>query len=148
MTRLRSPAALAAILACLTLGLGPQQASADATQLCRSFTAVLLAPGDIIAAPYIAYSDIRTNMADYDDSRGVKIAYTVPGYAFLNFVQVWGTGIRIVAGALEFLPGLFTLFREGSPSAFFQNWEEGEALYSEDWGPCPIRVGSSYTSGG
>jgi hypothetical protein len=53
----------------------------------------------------------------------------------------------MVAGALEFVPGLVTLFREGSATAFFQNWDEGDAVYNNDWGPCPIRIGSYYAGG-
>jgi hypothetical protein len=147
MPRLVPPIALAAALICAS-SLAPRTARADAAQLCRSFTLVLLAPTDLVASPYIAFRDIRTRMRDYDDTRAVKIAYTVPGYVFLNFVQVWGTTLRVVAGGLEFLPGLFTLFREGRTTALFQSQDEGEALYKAEWGPCPIRIGSSYTAGG
>ena len=150
MPRLCFPLVLGGILAFLTSGLAPNAARADGTQLCRSLTAITLAPTDIVFTPYVAYRDMRNRMADYDDSRGVKIAYSVPGYVFLNFVQVYGTGMRIVAGALEFVPGLFTLFREGSPTPFFQNWAENgdEAVYYNEFGPCPVMIGSSYTAGG
>jgi hypothetical protein len=128
-------------------GLAPSPASADATQLCRSITAITLAPTDVVLAPYIAYDTIRSRFESYDDSRGVKIAYTVPGYVFLIGVQVYGTAMRIVAGGLEFVPGLFTFFREGSATAFFQNWDEGEAVYATEYGPCPIKIGSYYAGG-
>jgi hypothetical protein len=109
-----------------------------------------LAPTDIVLAPYIAYRDMRNRWEDYDDTRGVKIAYTVPGYIFLTGVQVYGTGMRVIAGALEFVPGLFNLPREGSPTPFFQNWAEGgdEAVFYREYGPCPVHIGSSYTAGG
>jgi hypothetical protein len=150
MPRLCFLLVLGGILACLTSGLAPGTARADGTQLCRSFTAITLAPTDLVFTPYVAYRDIRNRMADYDDSRGVKIAYMVPGYVFLNMVQVYGTAMRIVAGALEFVPGLFTFFREGSPTPFFQNWAENgaEAVFYREYGPCPVMIGSSYTAGG
>jgi hypothetical protein len=127
-----------------TLGSAP--AKADATQLCRSITTMLLAPTDALAAPYIAGRDEYVRMEENDDTTGVKIAYTVPGYVFLTGVQVYGAAIRLVAGALEFVPGLITLFREGSTMPYFYDQHYGEALYSAEWGPCPIRVGTSYTA--
>jgi hypothetical protein len=148
MSRVRFLFVLTALLTCLAWGLAPSRAQADATQLCRSVSSILLSPPDIVAAPYIAYRSIRTNLEEYDDTRAVKIAYMVPGYTFFVGMQVYGTGVRIVAGALEFVPGLFTLFREGSARPFFQSQDEAEALYSNDFGPCPVRIGVSYTAAG
>ena len=54
--------------------------------------------------------------------------------------------LRVVAGVLEFVPGLFTLFAETSPDPLFTSQDESQALYSKDWGPCPIRIGVEYNT--
>ncbi len=106
---------------------------------------MLLAPTDLILSPFIAGRDQYARMQDYDDTTGVIVAYTVPGYVFLTAIQVYSSAIRLVAGALEFVPGLLTFFREGSTTPYFYDQHNGEALINEDWGPCPIRIGMSYT---
>ena len=132
-------------VACLVCALGPASAKADASQLCRSLTTMLLAPTDLILSPYIAGRDQYTRMQDNDDTTGVIVAYTVPGYIFLTGIQVYSSAIRFVAGALEFVPGLLTFFREGSTTPYFYDQHNGKALINEDWGPCPIRIGNSYS---
>ena len=139
---------VALLVTSLASTLVPARASADAVQLCRSLTAIALAPTDIILSPYISYQDLRTGLDENDDTLGVKLAYIVPGYIFLNFMQVGGAAIRVVAGALEFVPGLFSLPRETSGKAFFANWADGRALYDSEWGPCLIKIGSSYNATG
>jgi hypothetical protein len=47
---------------------------------------------------------------------------------------------------LEFIPGLFTLPRETSPKALFASQDEAEAVISEDYGPCPVRIGVHYNT--
>ncbi len=106
---------------------------------------MLLAPTDLILSPYLAGRDQYNRMQDNDDTTGVIVFYTVPGYVFLTAVQVYASAIRFVAGALEFVPGLFTLFREGKTTPFFYDQHNGEAMINQDWGPGPIRIGNSYT---
>ncbi len=132
-------------VACLVCALAPASAKADPSQLCRAITTMLLAPTDLILSPYIAGRDQYTRMQDNDDTTGVIVAYTVPGYIFLTAIQVYSSAIRFVAGALEFVPGLLTFFREGSTTAYFYDQHNGKAMINQDWGPCPIRIGNSYT---
>ena len=131
---------------CLAGSLAAAPAQADPGQLCRSITTILFAPTDVIAGPYIAGRDQYARMQDNDDTWGVIIAYTVPGYVFLTGIQLFGAAIRLVAGTLEFVPGLITFFREGSTTPYFYDQDKGISLYSADWGPCPIRIGTSYSA--
>ncbi len=137
---------MALLVTSLASTLVPARASADAVQLCRSITAITLAPTDIILSPYISYKDLRYGLEENDDTFGVKVDYVFPGYLFLNLMQIGGAMIRVVAGALEFLPGLFSLPRETSGKPFFQNWADSKALYDSEWGPCLIKIGSSYNA--
>jgi hypothetical protein len=124
----------------------PRDASADASQLCRSFTTIVLAPTDLIAAPYIAGADIYTGLQDQSDSNFSRAVAIVPGYALLLYMQAAGSILRVVAGVFEFIPGLITLPQETSPKALFTSQDEAEAMFSEDYGPCPVRMGVHYNT--
>jgi hypothetical protein len=124
----------------------PGPAQADAGQLCRSVSTILLAPTDVIVAPYAIYTDMSIGYEDYSDHWLALTTGTVPGIAFLGFMQVGGALFRVVAGTLEFVPGLVTLFREDSPKPLFPSLDDAWSDYSEDLGPCPIRVGVHWNS--
>ncbi len=65
---------------------------------------------------------------------------------WLNYLQVGGAILRVAAGTLEFIPGLFTLPREKSPDALFASQDDAEAVFSKNVGPCPIRIGVHYNT--
>jgi hypothetical protein len=128
-------------------GLVPTRpAQADASQLCRSLTTLLLAPTDILLTPYIVPLDMYTGLTEQSDHWLPVTLGAVPGVAWLTGMQLGGTAIRVVAGAFEFIPGLITLPREKSPSALYTSQDEAEQVYSAEWGPCPIRIGTHYNS--
>ena len=124
----------------------PGQARADATQLCRSVSTIALAPTDVLLSPYIAGHDMWYGMTEWDDPLALQIGSAVPAYFYLVGMQVGGAIFRVIAGIFEFPMGLADLFREGTQGALFRSHDDTYALYSEDFGPCPVRVGSSYNS--
>ncbi len=121
-------------------------ASADASQICRSLTTILLAPTDVLLIPYIVPMDLYTGLTEQGDHWLPVTVGAVPGIAWLTAMQLGGATIRVVAGVFEFLPGLFTLPREKSPSALYTSQDEAEQVYSTELGPCPIRIGTHYNS--
>jgi hypothetical protein len=139
---------VATLVAAALLGLAgtPRPASADATQICRAFMNVTLAPFDAVFSPIITARDMHYGVTEIDDRVYNRILGVIPGYVFLNTVQLGGAVIRVVAGGLEILPGLFTLFREGAQPPLFRAQDEAWSLYSKNWGVCPIRIGSSYNT--
>ena len=60
---------------------------------------ILFSPLDIALSPIVAANSIYRNLNDVGDSVGVRVAYTVPGFA-------WNTGLTIGAGAIRMLTGL------------------------------------------
>ncbi len=124
----------------------PGQARADATQLCRSLSTIALAPTDVLLSPYIAGHDMWYGMMEWDDPLALQIGSAVPAYLYLVGMQVGGAILRVISGVFEFPMGLAGLFREGTQGALFRSQDDTSALYSEDFGPCPVRVGSSYNS--
>ena len=128
----------------LLLGVQPKIAHADATQLCRSVSSIALAPTDILFSPYIAGRDLWYGMTEWDDPQALRIGTAPIGYLYLNAMQIGGAIMRVIGGIFEFPMGLVTLFREGAERPLFKSQDETVALYSEDFGPCPVRIGSSY----
>ena len=112
---MKSPLVRSLLFVCaltLVAGLSPRAAQAGPEQLCRSLTTIALAPTDIILGPYIVAYTEYWGLVDQDDSFAMKAGAAVPGYFFLSFVQAGGAILRVVAGVMEFVPGLFTFFQE------------------------------------
>jgi hypothetical protein len=138
-------AVLALAVATLLTSL-PSTASADAGQLCRAGANIVLAPLDLAAGPFIAGKDEYYGLTEIDDPLPLKIAGAVPGYILLVALQGGGTVFREMAGVMELVPGMVTLFREGEQPPLFRSQQEAWALYSEDFGPCPVHIGTSYNT--
>jgi len=138
--------ALLATAFSLGFGMPATSAKADASQLCRSITSVALAPTDVLLGPVIAAHDMHYGLTEIGDALPNQLLGIVPGFFYLNAMQVGGGLMRVLAGALEFPLGLATLFRSGSQQALFRAQIDSYALVSEDFGPCPIRIGTSYNS--
>ena len=131
-------------LSLAAIGLSPNTASADGEQLCRAFSTMFFAPTDILLAPYTVLDDMYWGMVDQDDSTEMKAALAVPGFVFLTGLTAAGAILRVAAGGLEIVPGLFTFFQDSSPDPLFTAQDESLAVYSEDIGPCPVRIGVHY----
>ena len=147
--RLGSPwlrAALVALAFAVALGGSPRQAAADATQLCRAGANIVLAPFDALLAPYIAAKDEYYGLTEIDDETELKAVAALPGYVFLMGMQVGGSIIRLIGGVFEIIPGVFTLFRDEPGPALVRSGEDAWAIYAEEFGPCPVKVGISYNT--
>ena len=138
--------ALVGLVSILLTGVHPSPADADASQLCRSISSIVLAPTDLAFGPIIAAKDIWYGMGEWDDPVMLRMAGVLPGYVYLNAMQLGGSLLRVVGGLFEFPMGLFTLFREGAQGWLFRAHADMYALYAAEFGPCPVRIGTSYNS--
>ena len=136
---------LALVLASLGAGM-PSQARADAGQLCRGFSNLVLAPADMALGPVIAGKDEYYGMTEIDDPMALKVVGAVPGYILLLGLQTGGAIIREISAFMEIPLGLVTLFREGEQPPLFRSQNDAWAWYSEDFGPCPVRFATSYNT--
>lgn len=134
----------AALALALVLGSAPRDAAADASGICRAFTTIALAPTDIILGPMIAAKDMHYGLTTQGDPLLLQAVATGPGYLWLLSLQGGGAVIRLASGVYEIIPGLFTLFDEGPSTPLNRSQDEAWALYSNDFGPCPVRIGNSY----
>jgi hypothetical protein len=140
------PRWLLVVVVASALAAAPGAARADAGQLCRSLSTLLLAPTDILLTPYIVTTDLYTGLTEQSDPMALKIIGAAPGLAFLTYIQAAGSILRVAAGVFEFIPGLITLPREGSPNALYTSQDEAEAVYTNDYGVCPVRIGVHYNT--
>ncbi len=128
----------------LALASGPKPASADASGLCRAATMITFAPFDVVLGPMIAAHDIHYGLTSQGDPVLLQTIAAFPGYMWLLSLQAGGAVIRLASGVYEIIPGFFTLFDDGPSTPLNRSVDEAWALYSEDFGPCPVRVGVSY----
>jgi hypothetical protein len=146
LARSSARTAVAALVLASALAAAPTPARADATQLCRAGMNLVLAPFDVIMAPYIATKDEYYGLTEIDDPMALKVVGAAPGYVLLLGLQVGGAIFREIAGVFEIIPGVVTLFREGAQPPLFRSQEEAWAVYSEEMGPCPVKLGVSYNT--
>ena len=94
----------------------------------------------------MAGRSIYNNMRDIDDSLGVRVTYLIPGYAWNVGVQIGAGGVRMIAGLLELVPGLFLLPFEVDMTPLFAPGEKANAMVDVETPPLNIKFGIDYTS--
>ena len=122
--------------------------SATPETLKRSVENLTQWPLDLVLSPVVAGKTVYTNLQDIDDSPAVQVAYTVPGFAFVTFVQMGAACIRGLTGVLEFLPGVGLLFFDADLDPLFDPPVEQEALVDFENPVYTFKFGVSYTSAG
>lgn len=133
------------VLAVGLLAIAPGTAHATGETLKRATSNVLMGPFDIALSPIVAGKTIVTNMREIDDTTAVRVTYALPGYVFLTGVQAGAGVIRIVAGILEFVPGLGLLFFDTDLDPLYDPVERGEALVDYDTRFLNVKFGIDYT---
>ena len=139
-------ALVGAVLALVFMVSSP--AFASPATLKRSVENLTQWPLDFVLSPVVAGKTVYTNLQDIDDSDAVRVAYTIPGFAWVTFVQLGSACLRGVTGVIEFLPGLGLLFFETDLDPLFDPVEDNEALVNFENPVYNFRFGVSYTSGG
>jgi hypothetical protein len=134
-------AALAALAAAL-----PREARADASQLCRAGSNLILAPFDAALGVFIAGKDEYYGIREIDDPAIIKAIGIIPGYVLLSGMQLGGSMMREISAFMELPIGMVTLFRDGAQPPLFRSQEDAWALFSDDYGKCPVHFGVSYNT--
>ena len=122
--------------------------SAGPETLKRSVENLTLWPLDLVLSPVVAGQTVYTNLQDIGDSTAVRIAYPVPGFVWVTFVQTGTAVLRGVAGAFELLPGIGLLPFDAELDPIFDPVEDNEALVEFDWPVYRLKFGVNYTSAG
>jgi hypothetical protein len=121
-------------------------ATASPETLKRSMCNILFAPVDIALSPIVAAHSIYRNLNDIDDTLGVRLAYTVPGFAWNTGLQIGAGAIRELTGLIELVPGLFLLPFEADMDPLFAPTEKAGALVDIETPPLNIKFGIDYSS--
>jgi hypothetical protein len=119
-------------------------AAASPETLKRSVSNIIGGPFDMVLSPVTAANSVYRNLTDIDDSLGVRIAYTLPGFIWNTGVGLGSGGIRIIAGALELIPGIILLPFRTDIDAIFAPGEKANALIDYDTPPLNIKWGIFY----
>jgi len=139
-------ALVGAVFALVFMVSSPVTASPETLK--RSVENLTLWPLDLALSPVVAGKTVVQNLQDIDDSTAVRIAYTVPGFVWVTFVQAGTAVLRGVTGVLEFLPGLGLVFFETDLDPIFDAADENEALVDFETPVYHLKFGISYTSAG
>jgi hypothetical protein len=123
-------------------------ALAGGETLKRSIQNLTLFPLDLALSPIVAGKTTYQNLRDIDDSDAVRVAYTVPGFAWLTFVQAGTACLRGLTGVFEILPGIGLLPFDAELDPLFDPAEENEALVDYETPVLNFRFGVSYTTAG
>ncbi len=144
-----SPARLVAslTLALSLLCVAPRPAHAGYDTLKRSLGNLFFAPFDLMLSPVVAGKTVYTHLRDIEDTKAVRIAYTVPGYFWITAVQAASAGIRAATGCLEILPGIALLPFPGTEmTPLFDPVEKADALVDFPNPAVNVKFGVDYTS--
>ncbi len=145
MNRARPMATFALAASMLALTAAPAQAGYETLK--RSVENIVWSPFDLVTAPVVAGQAVVNNLRNIDDTPGVRIAYTVPGYLWLTGVQVGASLLRAVSGGLELPVGIALLPFPGlETDALFDPATRAEALVDYETPPHHIKFGVDYTS--
>ncbi len=120
-------------------------ASASPETLKRSVSNILMAPLDVAFTPIVAAQNVYTNILNVDDTMGVRIAYVIPGYVWNMGVQIGASTVRVIAGVIEFVPGLGLLFFDADLDPLFSPVDKASALVDYDTPPLNFKFGLTYT---
>jgi hypothetical protein len=121
-------------------------ATASPETLRRSIGNILFAPVDIALSPIVAAHAIYRNLNDIDDSLGVRLVYTIPGFAWNTGLVIGAGAIRELTGLIELVPGLLLLPFEADMDPLFAPTEKGGAFVDIETPPLQVKFGIDYSS--
>lgn len=105
-------------------------------------------PFDLALSPVVAGRTVYQNLRDIDDSDAVRVAYTIPGFAWVTFVQAGTACLRGVAGVFELLPGIGLLPFDAELDPIFDPPVDNEALVDFETPVYWFKFGVAYTGAG
>jgi len=143
-----SPTRLVLSLA-LALGLvagAASPAQAGGAVLKRAFSNIVCAPFDLVLSPAVAGTTMVHNLQNVGDSKAVRYFYPPFGYLWLTGVQMGGSVLRGISGAIELLPGLALLPFDAEMQPLFGPADKGNAYVDKDTPPLHFKIGVDYTT--
>jgi len=125
---------------------GPGEAQAGTKTIRRSLQNILFFPFDMALSPIVAPKAVYTNWKASDDTTAVKIAYPIFGVVWATGVNLGASGIRGLAGLLEFLPGLVLIPFKADMNPIYDLPESNQALIDTGSDAFKVKIGVDYVS--
>jgi len=135
-TLLATGAALASLL--------PASAQASPETLSRSVSNILFSPLDVLTSPVVAGVMIYNGLRDIDDTRGVRIAYTVPGFFWATGTNMGAGVLRGVTGMIELIPGVLLYPFETDMEPLMDPIDDGDGLVDAELPFMPVKFGINF----
>lgn len=132
-----------ATASCLLFAFASPAAATEKT-FKRALTNLLFGPLDIALSPIVAPKAVVDNLADIDDTPGVRILYAVPGVVWNMTFNIGGGMLRTFTGILEMGPAILLLPFDTDMDPIFAPPGRAPALIDEDSDLGPIKIGINY----
>ena len=124
----------------------PAPAVAGTETLKRSVSNILSGPIDIVLCPITGGMATYRNIKNIDDSRGVRIAYALPGYIWMTTLFAGTSVLRTVAGFIELLPGIVLLFTDNELDPLFAPADRAEGMWEWETPVVDFKLGIDYSA--
>jgi hypothetical protein len=122
----------------------PAGAQASPETLSRSVSNMIFAPLDLLTAPVTAGMMVYNGLIDIDDTTGVRVAYTIPGYLWATGTNMGASLLRLTTGLIEFVPGVLLYPFETDMEPIMDPIEDGEGLVDEELPFMNVKFGINF----
>lgn len=122
----------------------PASAEASPETLSRSVSNIIFAPLDLLASPVSAGLLVYNGLQDIEDTRGVRIAYTVPGYFWATGTNMGASVLRGVSGLIQFIPGILLYAFETDMEPLMDPIDDGDGLVDTDLPFMTVKFGINF----
>lgn len=135
--------ALVATAALLALCL-PASAQASPETLSRSVSNILFAPLDLLFSPVSSGLLVYNSLLDIDDTTGVRVAYTIPGFFWSTGANMGASVLRLTTGLIQFVPGVLLYPFETDMEPLMDPIDDGEGLVDEELPFMAVKFGINF----
>jgi hypothetical protein len=125
----------------------PAQATVDVLR--RSFENMPQGILDSVLSPVTAGQSVVNNLQDIEDTPGVRMVYTVPGFIWNTMANFGGGLIRTLTGVMELPVGAVLLFTDAEMEPLFDPVEDNDSLvlYDDYEDIYRVKFGTHYSGG-
>jgi hypothetical protein len=138
--KLRTLLAVVALLALLV----PASAQASPETLTRSVTNIIFSPLDLLTSPISAGLLVYNGLQDIEDTTGVRVAYTVPGYLWATGTNMGASVLRGVTGLIQLPFGIVLYPFETDLEPLMDPIDDGDGIVDTELPFMPVKFGINF----
>jgi hypothetical protein len=122
----------------------PSAAQASPETLSRSVSNILFSPLDLLASPVTAGVLVYNGLNDIEDTTGVRVAYTIPGYFWATGTNMGASVLRGITGLIEFIPGVLLYPFDVDMEPLMDPIDDGDGLVDTELPFMPVKFGINF----